>query len=144
MPPSGFTTNQARQVPDFLESCWTALRSEGECLGLLPSDALAGEIRNIDAYLAASGQESLVAPVLLMIRRFYEFVRSEEPDSYDTAQELTKRVVASLRADLGGIHVPPAPNARVSNASVHRPSSSTLTEKTAQQQHAAGGATRRR
>lgn len=108
MPPSGFNTVQAKMIPDFLASCWTALRAEGTTLGLTAPEALQKEIRNIDAIVGEFESRSLVAPSLDVIRRFYDNVLQGEPSDYDEAAKAAQYLVSCLRTELEAIHVPDA------------------------------------
>ena len=108
MPPSGFTREQARMVPVFLNSCWEALQLEGVELGLSAFDALAKEVRNIDAIMCALPNGSLVGPALRVVQQFYMQIRDGQPVSYLEAAALAKEGSCKLREELEAIHVPDA------------------------------------
>lgn len=106
MPPSGFTKIQAEQIPRFLQSCWTALRSEGEEENLTPGDALRREINNIDSFDYSDNKSILMKPVLYLIRNFYELILMDKPATYDQAESKAISLSETLSAEMAAIHVP--------------------------------------
>nr|VFK19982.1 MAG: hypothetical protein BECKLPF1236B_GA0070989_11937 [Candidatus Kentron sp. LPFa] len=106
MPPSGYTIDQSNTVAEFLSSCAQALEREGIQKGLLPSEVLGLECKNIDKILGKNKGNHLSDGVLSLTRSFYEELLMQHPGTYQELRDLIKKTLKKVKKEVLSVHVP--------------------------------------
>jgi len=79
MPPSGYNSQQAGYLREFLRSCAAALLAEARTKRITLVEALAAEIRDIDGHLASGLSSDAQSATLVMTKAFYQKILKAAP-----------------------------------------------------------------
>ena len=111
MPPSGYSTTQAKHMQDFLQSCAVALEAEAADKGESLVEALNREIADIERHAMTTGGSEAQIGILNVTNAFYKNVRLANPSSKEDYQQAVAQALISIKLDILAIHVPPARHA---------------------------------
>lgn len=106
MPPSGYTTEQARLIGNFLKLCSSELINEGKNKSLTPNETLKAECKNIRTILNSNGSGQFSRDILHLTQIFYEKILENNPQSFKDLEDISSNLLRKLESEILDIHVP--------------------------------------
>ncbi len=105
MPPSGYSTEQARFAVSFLRSCAEALEAEYQSDCKEPLVALQTEITQIQQELAGGSIDGPARGVLQWTLGFYESLANLRPGNHEAFQHCVGEVLEETTRQILAIHI---------------------------------------
>ncbi len=106
MPPSGYTSEQADSIINFLVSCSKALEKEAVGNGLSLTDALRKEVENINQIIASNEFGDVSNIILELTKWFYNEIINKAHKSFEEYSRYVEELAVNAKKDILHIHVP--------------------------------------